>query len=502
MSGFDRRFSKRLFLISQWFFSGRIYVYQLNLMAIGSFLMFFGSISELLGILCSGSMRRGFDRRFSKWLSLVSQWCFSGRIYVYGLNLMIVGSILMAFGSISELLVVFYSGSMRRVSFNCLVLWEEAKVSVNFCFGLKLYRMGSVLERNMESYRCGLVLCRGDLQLPFSMEAARISISETEREVPWNPTMSRQDLVVFCLDFGLLRLLLVSVYGLESQFKVGLSISHFVLVAFMGDLQCLFITKEEGFSILEFRRIDLSFYLSIGSQSWSFEVLISIWEKDFTSLASCTGIFLVPKTRFGKCLFGNWFWRRRIVVDTLFDRQNDLSFSFFQNMETKDQIFSFSYNEWAISLENNSSLMREYLTNDFGIWESSWVWFSWAYNLVLYVVVKQKQVCNALCKEACTDLVSEAETEPMFALAGQEKVSDTMWASTLEIMMFLFTYYRIYFNLESWFLMWKQKRRISRVNCDWSFIRNNQKNEDHNPNYGTVKDFTGGRNPPIHKVDK
>ncbi|CAL9237938.1 unnamed protein product, partial [Arabidopsis halleri] len=112
-------------------------------------------------------------------------------------------------------------------------------------------------------------------------------------------------------------------------------------------------------------------------------------------------------------------------------------------------------------------------------------------------------------------------------LVGHEKVSDTMWASTLEIKMFMLTYYRLYFNLESWFLMWKQKYnnnrrfyygliscfswvnvdiikgRISRVNCDWIFLRNNQGNEDHNPtHHGTVKGLTGGRNPPKPKIDK
>ncbi|EFH48910.1 predicted protein [Arabidopsis lyrata subsp. lyrata] len=47
------------------------------------------------------------------------------------------------------------------------------------------------------------------------------------------------------------------------------------------------------------------------------------------------------------------------------------------------------------------------------------------------------------------------------------------------------------------------KVKISRVNCDWVFLKTNQGSACHNStHHGTVKGFTGGCNPPKPKVDK
>ncbi|EFH62964.1 predicted protein [Arabidopsis lyrata subsp. lyrata] len=55
----------------------------------------------------------------------------------------------------------------------------------------------------------------------------------------------------------------------------------------------------------------------------------------------------------------------------------------------------------------------------------------------------------------------------------------------------------------SWLDMDILRVRISRVNCDWISLRTDQGSARHNStHHGTVKGFTGGRNPPKPKVDK
>lgn len=55
----------------------------------------------------------------------------------------------------------------------------------------------------------------------------------------------------------------------------------------------------------------------------------------------------------------------------------------------------------------------------------------------------------------------------------------------------------------SWLDMDILRVRISRVSCNWVSLRTNQGSAGHNStHHGTVKGFTGGRNPPKPKVDK